>query len=136
MSSNKLFAALPLAAICVFMPHHSPAQEQQQGMVVVRDAQTGQLRAPTPAEARALAPKATGAMAAQGKPSMVTHASGARQVHLGERGLVYSVVTRDAEGKLADQCMHGADAADKAVHQHGQGSSHAGHDKEGRHESK
>ncbi len=135
MSPNKLFAALPLAAICAFMPRHGAAQEQQQGMVVVRDAQTGQLRAPTPAEARALAPKATSAMTAQGKPSMVTHASGARQVHLGERGLVYSVVTRDADGKLAEQCVHGADAADQAVHQHGE-QVHIGHDKEGRHETR
>lgn len=135
MAPNKLFAALPLAAICAFMPRHGAAQEQQQGMVVVRDAQTGQLRAPTPAEARALAPKATSAMTAQGKPSMVTHASGARQVHLGERGLVYSVVTRDADGKLAEQCVHGADAADRAVHQHGE-QVHIGHDKEGRHEAK
>lgn len=135
MSPNKLFAALPLAAICALMPRHGAAQEQQQGMVVVRDAQTGQLRAPTPAEARALAPKATGAMTAQGKPSMVTHASGARQVHLGVRGLVYSVVTRDAGGKLADQCVHGADAADQAVHRHGEQVQH-GHDKEGRHENK
>ena len=141
MSPNKLFAALPLAAICAILPHHSSAQEPQQGMVVVRDARTGQLRAPTPAEARALAPKSTGAMTAQGKPSMVTHASGARQVHLGERGLVYSVVTRDADGKLADQCVQGADAADQAVHRHGQQrgqqrplTGHAGNDKEGRHE--
>ena len=139
MSPKKLLAALPLAAMCAFMPHHSSAQEQQQGMVVVRDAQTGQLRAPTPAESRALAPKAPSAMTARSQPSMVTHPSGARQVRLGERGLVYSVVTRDADGKLAEQCVHGAAAADQAVHQHGQHDSHgkqAGHDKEGRHEVK
>ncbi|XYJ09103.1 post-PEP-CTERM-1 domain-containing protein [Telluria sp. B2] len=139
MSSKKFLAALPLAAMCAFMPHHSSAQEQQQGMVVVRDAQTGQLRAPTPAEARALAPKPTSSLTTTSKPSMITHPSGARQVRLGERGLVYSVVTRDSDGKLAEQCVHGAAAADQAVHQHGQHDDHgkqAGHDKEGRHETK
>lgn len=140
MSSKKFLAALPLAAMYALMPHHSSAQEQQQGMVVVRDAQTGQLRAPTPAESRALAPKTSSAMSAPAPASMVTHRSGARQVRLGERGLVYSVVTRDAEGKLVDQCVHGEAAADKAVHQHGQHDHHgtqagnAQHDKEGRHE--
>lgn len=143
MSSKKLLAALPLAAMAAFMPHHASAQEQQQGMVVVRDAQTGQLRAPTPAESRALAPKATPSMTAPSQPSMVTHPGGARAVRLGERGLVYSVVTRDANGKLAEQCVHGEDAAGQAVHKHEpkhehtpqrQQASQAGHDKEGRHE--
>ena len=146
MSSKKLLAALPLAAMC-FMPHHASAQDQQ-GMVVVRDAQTGQLRAPTAAESRALTPKSTTSMTAPARPSLVTHPSGARAVRLGERGLVYSVVTRDSEGKLSDQCVHGESAAEKALHQHEGHSAqgHAGHaahaehaapahdDKEGRHE--
>jgi len=87
-------------------------------MVVVRDAQTGQLRAPTAAESRALAPPArsSAAMAAPAQPALVTHPGGSRQVKLGERSLVYSVVTRDADGKLHDQCVQGAAAADKAVH--------------------
>lgn len=137
MSSKKMLAALPLAAIC-FMPHHASAQDQQ-GMVVVRDAQTGQLRAPTAAESRALAPRATTSLAAPARPNMVTHPGGARQVRLGERGLVYSVVTRDGDGKLSEQCVHGAEAADKAVHDHGQHghaaqAEQAHDDKEGRHE--
>lgn len=138
MSSKKMLAALPLAAICL-MPHHTSAQDQQ-GMVVVRDAQTGQLRAPTAAESRALAPKSTAAMAAPARPAMVTHPSGARQVRLGERGLVYSVVTRDGNGKLSDECVHGAQAAEHAVHEHAAHSRQDGQatqahdDKEGRHE--
>jgi len=140
MSSKKMLAALPLAAIC-FMPHHASAQDQQ-GMVVVRDAQTGQLRAPTAAESRALAPRASTSLAAPAQPNMVTHPGGARQVRLGERGLVYSVVKRDGDGKLSDQCVHGSEAADQAVHEHGRHGQHersgqaapAHDDKEGRHE--
>jgi hypothetical protein len=115
MSYLKLFAILPCAAVCAALPPAAAAQEQS-GMVVVRDAQTGQLRAPTAAEMRALAPPASAALRAPAQPALVTHPNGARQVRLGERGLVYSVVTRDADGKLHDQCVQGAAAADKAVH--------------------
>ena len=48
-------------------------------------------------------------------PKMVTGPGGRRSVQLGERGMVYSVVTRGADGKLEEQCVHGAHAADHAV---------------------
>jgi hypothetical protein len=120
MSYKKLVAILPCAALCAALPLGAAAQEQsgmaQSGMIVVRDAQTGQLRAPTAAESRALAPPPSASMRAQGQPTVVTHPGGSRQVRLGERGLVYSVVTRGADGKLQEQCVHGASAAEKAVH--------------------
>lgn len=117
MSYKKLFAILPCAALVAALPLPGSAQEQS-GMVAVRDAQTGQLRAPTPLEYRALAPapSSTAAMRAPAQPALVTHPGGSRQVRLGERGLVYSVVKRGADGKLAEQCVHGAAAADQAVH--------------------
>ena len=116
MSYLKLLTVLPCAALCGALPISAHAQ-QESGMVVVRDAQTGQLRAPTAAEARALAPapSASAAMRAT-QPALVTHPDGRRQVTLGERGLVYTVVTRGADGKLQDQCVQGAAAAEKAVH--------------------
>lgn len=115
MSYLKLIAILPCAAACALPP--PAAAQEQAGMVVVRDALTGQLRTPTAAEIRALAPPpGTVALQPSSQPALITHPSGARQVRLGERGLVYSVVTRDADGKLHDQCVQGAAAADKAVH--------------------
>jgi len=36
-------------------------------------------------------------------------------VQLGERHMVYTVVTRGADGKLSDQCVHGVHAAESAV---------------------
>lgn len=115
MSRKKLIALLPCAALLAALPAAGAAQEQS-GMVVVRDPQTGQLRAPTPAESRALAPApSSAAMRATSPPALVTHPGGSRQVRLGERGLVYSVVTRGADGKLAGQCVHGPAAADNAV---------------------
>jgi hypothetical protein len=132
MSYLRLLAILPCAASCAALPPTAAAQEQS-GMVVVRDAQTGQLRTPTATEIRALAPAprpGSAAMQAPSQPALVTHPSGARQVHLGERGLVYSVVTRGADGKLHDQCVQGAAAADKAVH----APAPAQHKEEDRHE--
>ena len=86
-------------------------------MIVVRDAQTGQLRAPTAAEARALAPSpAMSAAMRATPPALVARPDGSKQVKLGERGLVYSVATRGADGKLAEQCVQGAHAAEQAVH--------------------
>jgi hypothetical protein len=89
----------------------------QDGMVVVRDPQTGQLRAPTPQEARALratTPAAAGDDAARTarEPSVATRRDGARGVRLGDRTMVYEVVTRGADGTLSTQCVHG----DKAAH--------------------
>jgi len=143
MSSKKLLAALPLAAICIIMHQHASAQEQP-GMVAVRDAQTGQLRAPTAAESRALAPKPAASLTTLARPAVTTHPNGARQVHLGERGLVYSVATRASDGKISDQCVHGAQAAEQAVHEHAAHTQHgpvqheqakqATDNQEGRHE--
>ena len=127
MAYKKLLVVLPFAALWAAMPPKAGAQPPsppgqgaqpgQQGRVVVRDAQTGQLRAPTAAEMRALAPPpASARMSAPPQPAMVTHPGGSRHVHLGERGLVYSVVKRGADGKLEEQCVHGAAAAEKAIH--------------------
>ena len=117
MSHQKVLLALPCAALCAALSFPAAAQEQS-GMVVVRDAQTGELRAPTAAESRALAPQGPSAsIAAKATaPALVTHPGGARQVRLGERSLVYSVATRGADGKLVEHCVGGEAAADKAVH--------------------
>ncbi|KFI06482.1 hypothetical protein JN27_16090 [Massilia sp. BSC265] len=123
---------LPLAALALpaFAQQAEPRQvepkqvESRQGMVVVRDADTGELRAPTPDEARALHPRtnASAAGAAAPAPKLVTGPGGRRSVQLGERHMVYSVVTRGADGKLDEQCVHGAHAAEhalKGAHKHG-----------------
>jgi len=112
---------LPLAVLCLPAAAQQATQETPpeaapgQGMVVVRDAQTGQLRTPTPAEIRALQPRSSGAARTPAQPKMVTGPGGRRSVQLGERHMVYSVVTRGADGKLNDQCVHGVHAAENAI---------------------
>lgn len=120
MFIHKLMCILPLAALALpaCAQQVEPRQaETREGMIVVRDAATGELRAPTPEEARALHPRtnASAAAAAAPAPKMVTAPGGRRSVQLGERHMVYSVVTRGADGKLEEQCVHGAHAAEDAV---------------------
>lgn len=117
MFSHRMMFLLPLAALAFPACAAQQAEPRQQGMVVVRDAETGELRAPTPTEARALHPRtgASAAAAAAPAPKMVIGPGGRRSVQLGERHMVYSVVTRDADGKLVEQCVDGAHAAERAV---------------------
>lgn len=132
MFSRKFMFFLPLAALALpacaqqaESKQAAPRQVQtQEGMVVVRDADTGELRAPTADEARALHPRtnASAAGMAAPAPKMVTGPGGRRSVQLGDRHMVYTVVTRGADGKLEEQCVHGAHAAEHAVkgaHKHG-----------------
>ena len=119
---------LPLAALCsaVGAAGQAPAQpappaaapaNAAQGLTVVRDADTGRLRAPTPTEMQALQRRGPGTLAAQPRPTMITGSDGRRHVQLGERGLVYSVVTRAPSGTLDQHCVNGADAAERALAQ-------------------
>jgi hypothetical protein len=103
-----------------------------QGLTVVRDAETGRLRAPTPDEMRALQRRGPSPPAAPPQPTMVTGPDGRRHVQLGERGMVYSVVKRGPDGKLDQQCVHGADAAGRVLAQPAPDNS--GSDQEARHD--
>jgi hypothetical protein len=97
------------------------AADRQEGMVVVRDAETGKMRAPTPEELRALrarAPRSDAAVTGTPQqPRVTTKRNGSRNVLLGERSMVYEVVTRDADGKLSSQCVQGDGAAEAAMSQ-------------------
>lgn len=136
MSKLKLMLLLPLAALCLPVGAAQDAQgapsAQGQGMVVVRDAQTGQLRMPTAAEVRAMQPPPSAALTRQAPPAIVTGPGGRRSVRLGESHMVYSVVTRDSEGKLGDQCVQGVHAAEHAATQPAPATKHEEH----RHESR
>lgn len=120
MSNEKLLAALPLAAIFAAIMMHTTAARAagQDGVIVVRDAQTGQMRAPTAAELKALAP--AGAKVSTQVPLsslVVTKPNGSRTLRLAERGQVYSVVSRAPDGQLVEQCVQGENAANAALAQ-------------------
>jgi hypothetical protein len=142
MSKQKMMTLSALAALCVLasMTMHAKAADQkaedrQEGMVVVRDPQTGKMRAPTPEELRALRAKAPPSSAAligtPRVPQQLSRRDGSRGVRLGEKSLVYDVVTRGADGKLSSQCVQGQAAAREAM-EHPANAEHKEHNHEAR----
>jgi hypothetical protein len=146
MSRQKLMTLSALAVLCVLASvtmHAKAAQqegrqarERQDGMVVVRDPQTGKMRAPTPEELKALRakspPPSVGLGSAPQEPRQLSsRRDGARGVRLGEKTIVYDVVTRGEDGKLQRQCVQGDAAAADAL-QHPANTEH----KEHRHETR
>jgi len=115
MSRFTTMLSLLLAAAC--LPAAAQAAPPAKGTVVVRDAETGEVRAPTAAEMRALqpAPSATArSSAARAQSGIVAGPGGRRSVQLDERHMVYSVVTREADGKH-EECVKGEHAAEQAL---------------------
>ncbi|CAN7341860.1 choice-of-anchor J domain-containing protein [Pseudoduganella sp. LjRoot289] len=88
----------------------------QDGMIMVRDTVTGAMRPATPAEFAAL--RAQEVRVPLAAPQVSVRADGTRQSRVSTRA-VYSVATRDAEGKLVTSCVEGADAATAAVQRDG-----------------
>ncbi len=96
------------------------------GMKVVRDSATGELRAPTGAEAQAMAAQDMASLKAKGKasvgmltgteaPQQQLTSTGAVRMELSEESMVYSVVKRATDGSLSMECVTGADAAKKLI---------------------
>lgn len=104
-----------LAVAAVALSPSAQAAGQQQGIVVVRDAETGQLRAPTAAELKALRTRDAQLQPGQPRSGAMQRADGSTQVRLGDSGMVYSVMRRDASGNLVMECVTGSPAADAAV---------------------
>jgi hypothetical protein len=86
------------------------------GMKAYRDSETGQLRRPT-ADDLAAELAAAAATPAPAAPSVriTTSANGRRSAQLDESFLSFMVVKRDANGKLAEQCVNGEQQALKAL---------------------
>jgi hypothetical protein len=98
-ASLVLAAALPALAQTDAIKAAPTAATNQ---VVARDAVTGELRAATADEAKALQGKAKSrAVAAQ--PSLKSHAGGAQGVRLTDEFLNHVVVVRRADGSLVTQ---------------------------------
>ena len=109
-------ALLCAAALSVAAPGSVASAEQAESMVVVRDAATGLLRNATPAEVKALRAQEIQLGISRPAPAPATvRADGTRQKLLGESGLVYSIVSRDANGKLSSQEAIGETAANAAL---------------------
>jgi hypothetical protein len=64
-------------------------------------------------------------------PQQLSRRDGSRGVRLGEKSLVYDVVTRGADGKLSSQCVQGQAAAREAM-EHPANAEHKEHNHEAR----
>jgi len=120
MVEIKPRAASLAALLCVLVGAVVPSANAQ-GMRIVRDPVTGQLRAPTAEEYQALQAEEAKAAAARkatapaAAPAPVRRADGSVQLMLDESQMSYSVVTRNADGSLTEQCVTGAAEAQKAL---------------------
>lgn len=124
--------AASILALCLPCSIAAAAQESSaQGMTVARDAETGQLRAPTAAELQALQSQSRARSGPPAQPLLDTRSDGRRRAYLGESRLIYSVVTRGADGKIDQQCVNGADSAEYILNQAApkaaEGDAHHGH---------
>ncbi len=111
---------LATALAVVAMSAAPMAHAADPGMTVTKDSQTGQLRAPTAEEMDAL--KANEALKSKGRQTLRAapltqrvHANGSVSVTLDESFESYSVMTRDADGTLREDCVVGSDAANAIV---------------------
>jgi hypothetical protein len=91
--------------------------ESSQAMTVVRDAETGKLRAATADEQQVLqqAAKTRTARVAPATTLQKFHASGARGARLTDEFMSTSVAVRKADGGIATQCYESHGAATTAV---------------------
>ena len=126
LASGLLLSGAALA--CTNCEEHAKAPastsvtEGADGMIAVRDAVTGQLRAPTADEAAALQAKSQAAkssrlraLAAEPVQAERVNSRGAFGFRPGPENVSYSVVTRNADGSLSSTCVQGQDQAEAIV---------------------
>eukprot|EP01137_Pigoraptor_chileana_P006733 Opistho-2@51358 len=115
-------AALPMTALA-----DEPIKELRIGaggstaaaLTVVRDAETGLLRAPTAEELATLQSQASSRRqalrTAPATPLTKYHGNGATGVRLTEEMMSYSVIVRRPDGSLSELCFASKEEADAAV---------------------
>ena len=92
-----------------------PVQSGPQALTVVRDPETGALRAPTTSEQAALQAKDPIAAKVAPKPLVRAYASGAHSARLPADLASYSVATRLDDGSIGSDCVQGLDSAVQAI---------------------
>lgn len=113
-STSIIASALALCLPCSIAT--VAAQETGgQAMTVTRDADTGKLRPPTARELQVLQSQTQATVGRPQQPTLEIRPDGRRRAYLGESRLVYSVVTRGADGKIDQQCVDDVHAAERVL---------------------
>jgi hypothetical protein len=135
--SKKTVLSSTAAAIAALALSGAAFAAGQQGISVVKDAATGEMRAPTAEEAQQLrnmriqqkaaataaaaarSRLARGAVAPAAAPlppgTVIRHPNGMDEIIMDPESISFAVATRDANGNTVMQCVTGATAAAKAV---------------------
>lgn len=108
-------------------PQAPQAPQPGPGMVVTKDPDTGQLRAPTAEEFQALTQKGNRLLRTTA-PQIISGPGKAVGLKLDATMDVYSVVTKGSDGKLVMDCVTGEKAANDAVTKGARTSSKEGSD--------
>ena len=87
---------------------------------VTRDTATGELRAPTADEIKAMdgqsrESRPVGLLSGKPNPQQIRHADGTIQQELDTSTLMYSVAKRNADGSISQYCVTGSEAAERLV---------------------
>lgn len=107
---TRTTVTLAAAALAVAAAMPAQAQDAQR---VQRDAVTGQLRAPTPEEGAAMAARAP--RSTNESAQVRSSRRGGAGLRLTNEFLSHSVVVRQADGSLAENCVVGEEAAADAA---------------------
>ncbi|MBS0447897.1 MAG: hypothetical protein JSR59_18320 [Proteobacteria bacterium] len=119
LRAARLGLAAAFAVAAVAAP--PAAQAQQEGLRVFKDPVTGQLRAPTAKEAKALEAAAAkqgqprGLLTGKTNPQQLRHANGTVELELTDSNTMYSVATRAADGSTGMYCVPGSAEAAKVM---------------------
>jgi hypothetical protein len=110
-------AVVPTSAVNASTVEATPVRvDATAAQMVVRDPATGALRAPTAEEAHAMSSRSPSALRRTASATMPkVHVSGARGARLHDEFMSYSVVVRQADGSLAEQCFSSKAEADAAL---------------------
>jgi hypothetical protein len=113
----SLLLAVSFAASAAGEPAVDTSTPTPDAQIAVRDATTGQLRAPTSAEMKALL--AAGVQKAARAPGLGTktkrNASGATGARLSDQFLSYSILVKQPDGRLVEFCFQSPEAAEAAA---------------------
>ena len=120
ITKSGLLGSLVIAACAWAGPAFAADDAAAENLIVVRDAETGQMRAPTAAEAEALQQKSAAKNGAKSTRQAVEnaplktqpkqHRSGAFGARVNDDMSSFLVVQRRADGTVAEACLPAAEA--------------------------
>lgn len=121
MKHPLAIAGAALAIVAIASSSAFAGSDNSAGMRVVRDPVTGQLRAPTHEELKAMQDEEKAAKAPARAPASIaprSHQSGARGARMTDESMSHTVLMRQPDGSLQERCFGSRDEAEAALKAH------------------